>query len=97
MIMREYDYYTLQGPNAYGQETITDTPVGKIKMAVYIASQGIQDSILYEGAQYMGLTYNAEVRDTYVIDYEGEKMKVLYITPQTARNAPNIVYMARMG
>lgn len=96
MIMREYDYYTLQGPNAYGQEIIADNPVGKIKMAVYIVSQSVQNSILYEGAQYMGLTY-AEVRDTYVIDYEGEKMKVLYITPQTARNTPKIVYMARMG
>ena len=95
--MREYDYYILQDKDEYGQQTLSTIPEGKVKMAIFISSQSAQDNILFEGCNYIGLTYNAKVRDTYVIDYEGEKMKVLYITPQTARNTPKIVYMARMG
>lgn len=94
--MREYYYYTLQDEDEYGQRTISQTPSGKIKMAIFISSQTAQDNILFEGCNYIGITY-AKVRDTYVIDYEGEKLKILYITPPTAPNAPVMAYLARMA
>lgn len=94
--MREYDYYILQDKDEYGQTTLSTIPDGKVKMAIFISSQSAQDNILFEGCNYIGLTY-AKVRDTYVIDYEGEKLKILYITPPTARNAPVMAYMTRIA
>ena len=95
--MREYDYYILQDKDEYGQQTLSKTPSGKIKMAIFISSQSVQDNILFEGCNYIGLTYNAKVRYAYVIDYKGEKLKILYITPPTARNAPVMAYMTRIA
>ena len=94
--MREYDYYILQDKDEYGQTTLSTIPEGKVKMAILISSQSAQDNILFEGCNYIGITY-AKVRDTYVIDYEGEKLKILYITPPTARNAPVMAYMTRIA
>lgn len=94
--MREYDYYILQDKDEYGQTTLSKTPSGKIKMAIFISSQSAQDNILFEGCNYIGITY-AKVRDTYVIDYEGEKLKILYVTPPTARSAPAMAYMTRIA
>lgn len=94
--MREYDYYILQDKDEYGQTTLSTIPDGKVKMAIFISSQSAQDNILFEGCNYIGITY-AKVRDTYVIDFEGEKLKILYITPPTARNAPVMAYMTRIA
>ena len=94
--MREYDYYILQDKDEYGQTTLSTIPEGKVKMAIFISSQSAQDNILFEGCNYIGITY-AKVRDTYVIDYEGEKLKILYVTPPTARNAPVMAYMTRIA
>ena len=94
--MREYDYYILQDKDEYGQTTLSTIPEGKVKMAIFISSQSAQDNILFEGCNYIGITY-AKVRDTYVIDFEGEKLKILYITPPTARNAPVMAYMTRIA
>lgn len=50
-------------------------------MAIYITSQQIQDNINYKGANYMGLTHSL-LDDSYVINYNGTKLKVLYVNPQ---------------
>lgn len=79
--MRLYDYYTLGQKDAYGQATAADAVVGQIKMAINITNQSIQDNILYKNAQYIGLTH-AKVDDTFVINYDGELLKVLYVNNQ---------------
>ena len=76
--MRLYDYFTLGATDAYGQPTLSNDPVGQIKMAINVSSQSIQDNVLYKDCSYIGLT-QAPVNDTYVIDYEGERLKVLYV------------------
>lgn len=79
--MRNYDYFTLGGVDAYGQPhipSINDIPVGQIKMAINISSQSVQDNINYKDCNYIGLT-QAEVDDTYVIKYGNELLKVLYV------------------
>lgn len=78
--MRDYEYYTLNGRNKYGEQTLSTSPIGTIKMAVNISSQSIQDNINYKEAQYVGLT-RAEVDDTYIIKYNNGLLKVLYINP----------------
>ena len=83
--MRLYDYFTLGGRDAYGQPQLTENPVGKIKMAINIASQSTQDNILYKSCTYVGLTM-ADVSDAFVIDYEGTKLKVLYVNPKGRYN-----------
>lgn len=94
--MKLYNYYTLGAPNAYGQRTIAKDaqPTGQIRMAVYISSQTIQDNILYQGCQYMGLTHDTGVNDAYVIDYNGERLKVLYVSPQGRMKQ---VFMAKVN
>jgi hypothetical protein len=78
--MKLYNYYTLGALDAYGQPGLSDEPVGTIKMAINTISQSIGDSIKYKEASYLGLTLGV-INDTYVIDKDGEKLKVLYVNP----------------
>ena len=78
--MRSYNYFTYGENNAYGQSQLSETAQGTIKMAINITSQSIQDNIQYKNATYLGLTF-ATVDDKYVIDYNGVKLKVLYVNP----------------
>lgn len=66
----------------YGQEILSTTSQGSIKMSVNITSQSISENINYKDATYIGLTQDPKVNDTYVIDYEGIKLKVLYVIPK---------------
>lgn len=79
--MRLYDYFTIGEKNAYGQPQMPSKdsePTGQVKMAINIASQSVQDNILYKDAEYVGLTY-AKVDDTYIIQFGNERLKVLYV------------------
>ena len=78
--MRYYNYFTLGEKDAYGQQTLSNTPTGKIKMAINVSNQNIQGNINYKDAQYIGLKL-AEVNDSFVIEYKNEKLKVLYTVP----------------
>lgn len=82
--MRQYNYFTIGEKNAYGQQTLPSAdaePVGVIKMAINIASQSIQDTVLYKNCEYVGLTH-ANVDDTYIIQYGNERLKVKYVNPR---------------
>ena len=92
--MRLYDFYTIGTNDAYGQPQIAAEPQGKVKMSVYISSQSVQDNILYQGCQYMGLTHDSKVNDTYIIDYNNERLKVLYVSPYGRMKQ---VFMTRMA
>lgn len=84
MIMRFYDYFTLGEKDAYGQPQMPDAdaiPTGKVKISINTTSQSIQDNIRYKDASYLGLTLDANINDTYIIKYNGELLKVLYINP----------------
>lgn len=61
-------------------------------MAINISSQNTTDNINYKDATYIGLT-QAEVNDTYVIEYGEERLKVLYINPKGRLKQ---VYMAEI-
>lgn len=88
--MREYDYLRYGDEDGYGQPVLNETVAGKVKMAINLTSQSIQDNINYKDCQYMGLTH-ATVDDTYVILYGKERLKVLYINPHGRLNQ---VFMA---
>ena len=79
--MREYQYFTYEDENSYGQQVLRLEPKGTIKMAIYTSSITIQDNINYKNAAYVGITH-AKLDDTYVIQYGEEKLKVLYVNPQ---------------
>lgn len=89
--MRTYDYYTLLPANGYGQQILSAYPTGKIKMAIHLNSQSVQDSPLYAQAQYVGVT-RAAIDDSAVIQFGAEKLKVLYVSPA---NRLRIVFMTR--
>jgi hypothetical protein len=80
--MHLYNYYTFGVDDGYGMPQLSTTPEGQIKMAINISSQSVQDSVLYKDCSYVGLTKDAKVDDTYVIDYGNEQLKVLYINPK---------------
>ncbi len=54
-------------------------PAGQIKLAIYLSSQSTQDNINYKDCNYIALT-SSKVDDTYIIDYKGERLKVLYVS-----------------
>lgn len=79
--MRLYDYYTFGTKDSYGQPQLSAEVQGTIKMNINVSSQSIQDNLRYKDATYIGLTLG-DIDDTYVIDYEGERLKVLYVNPK---------------
>lgn len=79
--MRTYNYFTFGAANEYGQPQLSAEPVGKVKIAINITSQSIQDNINYKEASYIGLTY-ALLDDTAVIEYGDKRLKVLYVNPK---------------
>lgn len=94
-VTRHYPYYTIGGTiNAYGQPTPLLEPTGTIKMAIYLSSQTTTQNIKYSDATYVALTQDANVNDTYVIEYEGQKLKVLYVNKQGRFKQ---VYLAEYG
>lgn len=76
--MRTYGFTMLGTADEYGQMTLDGGMTGTIRMAVYVASQAVSDSVLYSEAQYIGLTRD-DVTDRHVIDYDGKRLKVLYV------------------
>ena len=77
--MRTYNYHTLGAIDAYGQPQISTEPVGTIKLSIYTSSQSIQDNVNYKDCSYIALTLDAKVDDTYIIERENERLKVLYV------------------
>lgn len=92
--MRTYDYYTFGDLDDYGQLKLSEEVKGSVKMAIYPTSQTVQDNILYLNAQYMGLTHDKTVNDTFVIKYGEVKLKVLYVS---ALGRLQQVFMAKVG
>ena len=80
--MKQYPYYLYGNTtNSYGEITANTTvPTGSIEMAINIISQSTEESILYSGCEYIGLT-RQEVNDNYVIQYGNEILKVKYVNP----------------
>lgn len=76
--MRSYDYYLYNVENSHAQRTLSAEPQGKVKMSIFSTSQSVQNNILYFNAQYIGLTQNKDINDTYAIKYGDILLKVLY-------------------
>ena len=91
--MREYDFYTLDGKDMYGQPQLSEKKAGTIRMAINITSQSTQDNILYKNCTYIGLTM-ANITDAFVVDYNGEKLKVLYVN---SKGRYNQAFMTNYG
>lgn len=91
--MRLYNYFTFATYDKYGQPALSTEPKGQIKMAINILSQSVSDNILFENSSYIGLTTDAEVNSTYVIEYGQERLKVLYVNPKGRYKQ---VFMERM-
>ena len=79
---RTYNYFTFGEDDGYGQPALSQEPQGQIKIAINISSQSIQDNILFKDCTYVGLTQDANVNDTYVIEFGKERLKVLYVNPK---------------
>lgn len=79
--MKTYDYFTFGEKDAYGQDILSDTVQGTVKLAIYSTSTSVQDNINYTDCNYIGLTM-AQIDDSYVIQYGTEKLKVQYVQPK---------------
>lgn len=79
--MQNINYYLYSNINEYGQAVLTDEVQGSVRIAIYLTSKAIQDNINYTNASYIGLTKD-NITDKYVLEYNGEKLKVLYVYPK---------------
>lgn len=77
--MRLYDYFTLGEQDEYGQQVESTEPAGQVKIAINVSSQNIQDNINYTNCEYVGLTHNKLIDDTWLIQYGNTRLKVLYV------------------
>ena len=91
---RTYNYFAFGALDAYGQPALSEDIKGSVKMAIYPTSQSVQANILYHNAQYMGLTYDKSINDSFVIDYNGTKLKILYVSPTKRLRQ---VFLAKVG
>lgn len=80
--MRSYNYFTFGEKDSYGQPQLSEEVQGTIKMSINTVSQTLSDNANYKQATYIGLTNDAKVNNTYVIEYGTEKLKVLYVVPK---------------
>lgn len=78
--MRSYEYFTYGAQDEYAQAILSPDPVGTIKMSISNISTNTSEHIKYKDADYIGLTL-AQVDDTYVVNYNGEMLKVRYVIP----------------
>lgn len=78
---KEYDFYLYDAVNGYGQPMLSEEVKGTIKMAIFNTTKSVQDGIKYSAEEYIGLTNDKNINDTYVIQYGEIKLKVLYTTP----------------
>lgn len=85
--MRNYDYYLLGDDNGYGQITLfkdaDGNPIkqGSVKLSVSTLTKAVSDDIRYSDASYIALTHDKAIKDTYVIQYGDELLKVQYVNP----------------
>lgn len=80
--MRNYDYFTFGAPNAYGQPQLSKEPVGKVKLAIFTTNESVQANVNYTNANYIGLTHDKSINDSFVIQYGEQRLKVLYTSKQ---------------
>jgi hypothetical protein len=76
--MHNYEYFTLEEPDEYGQQNISANAKGTIKISISNISTTTSESIKYKEADYIGLTL-APIDDSYIIAYNGIKLKVRYV------------------
>jgi hypothetical protein len=79
--MRDYEYYLLGVDNGYGQLTMTPDVQGVVKLSITTLTKAVTDDIRYSDASYLGLTQDKTIKDTYVIKYGDELLKVQYVNP----------------
>ena len=79
--MRSYSYSTFGGLDSYGQPQLSEMPVGEVVLSINLLNQATADNILYKDANYIALTLDNNVNDTYVINYGELQLKVLYVNP----------------
>ncbi len=77
--MREYSFFTFGSFDAYGQQQISEEAQGTVKIAVYTSSQTAADNIKYRDCNYIGLTHDKNINNSYVIQYGDTRLKVLYV------------------
>lgn len=76
-----YNFFTFGELDEYGQPQLSKEPVGAIEMTINLTSQNLTNNVKYSQASYIGLTKDANVNDTYVIEFGAQKLKVLYVNP----------------
>lgn len=92
--MRSYDYFTFGELNAYGQPQLSKQPVGKVKLSIYNTSESVQANVNYTNANYIALTHDKNINDSFVIQYGEQKLKVLYVSRMGRFNQ---VFLAKIG
>lgn len=90
--MKYYSFSSLGDLDEYGQP-ITSADKAFIKISITPNIPTMVDNIKYSDATYVGLTLDKNINDTYVINYNGEKLKVLYVNPA---GRYKYVYMSEM-
>lgn len=101
MINRDTKKYPLlrysETKDDYGQKKIqydTECPE-TVKMAIYPIDRGLDDSVLYVGAQYLGLTFSKDIDDKCAVIFAedvdnivingGDILKVIYVNYRPGR------------
>ena len=93
--MKTYNYFLYGENDEYGQAQLSEDVKGQIKIAIYTTNKSVQDNVNYHSVNYIGLTNDRKVNDTYVIEYGEERLKVLYTVDAGLRHY-NQVFMARV-
>lgn len=94
VIEKVYDYYQYEGKDSYGQPMLSTEAKGTINMAIINTVKSVNDSADYLREEFLGLTWDKDIDDTYVIQYGDKRLKVLYVI--TAPRLKSQVIMTEM-
>ena len=77
--MKPYKYYKYGGLDEYGIPSASLKPIGEVKLSLHLLNQNISDNALYKDASFIGLTFNDDIDENWIIEEGNTKLKVLYV------------------
>lgn len=77
--MKLYNYYTLGELDEYGTTQPGKEIKGQVKLSIFLHTKQLSDNSLYKDTQYIALTNDNDINETYLIEYDNRLLKVLYV------------------
>lgn len=77
--MKLYNYYVLDELDDYGTNQASEEVQGQVKLSIFLQTKQLSDNSIYKETQFTALTNDKDINEKYLIEYDENLLKVLYI------------------